>query len=104
MQKIFFMLILVILVAGCKNDKWEYKIVGVSSEGSERVGAEAGKPSTIVIDEAEFAKLGSEGWELVTSYLEMETAYFNFGNSQYVTGIQPNVRPQRLVLIFKRKK
>jgi len=40
--------------------------------------------------------------ELVDSYLEMETVHPNFGDSRYVTGLQPNVRPQRLVLIFER--
>ncbi len=48
-------------------------------------------------------KLGSEGWELSSSYLEMETAWVNFGKNEYVTGLQPNIRPQRVVLVFKRK-
>ena len=45
---------------------------------------------------------GQNGWELVDTFLEHETAHPNFGKDDYVTGIQPNVRPQRLVLIFKR--
>lgn len=47
-------------------------------------------------------KLGSEGWLLVISYLELETAYPNFGDYKYVTGLQPNIRPQRAILLFKR--
>jgi hypothetical protein len=47
-------------------------------------------------------KLGSEGWLLVISYLELETAYPNFEDYKYVTGLQPNIRPQRAILLFKR--
>ena len=36
-------------------------------------------------------------------YLEMETAFPNSGSAKYVTGPQPNVRPQRLVLILQRR-
>ena len=43
-----------------------------------------------------------QGWELVDSFLEHETSHPNFGKEDYVTGIQPNIRPSRLVLIFKR--
>jgi hypothetical protein len=58
--------------------------------------------NTITPSDYSLTALGQEGWELVSSYLEMETAFPNFGDKQYVSGIQPNVRPQRLVLIFKR--
>jgi hypothetical protein len=33
----------------------------------------------------------------------METAHPNFGNSEYVTGLQPNIRPQRVVLVLRRR-
>jgi hypothetical protein len=52
--------------------------------------------------EIELNKLGSEGWVLVISYLELETAYPNFGDYKCVTGLQPNIRPQRAILVFKR--
>ena len=45
---------------------------------------------------------GQNGWELVDTFLEHETSHPNFGKDDYVTGLQPNIRPQRLVLIFKR--
>lgn len=47
-------------------------------------------------------KYGKEEWELVDTYLEMETVRTNYGNDKYVTGLQPNVRTQILVMIFKR--
>lgn len=61
------------------------------------------KSTSVTPSQDELSKLGAEGWELVGSYLEMETAFPNFGNAGYVTGLQPNVRPQRAVLIFRRR-
>ena len=83
--------------------KWEYKtLVFTPTENNARVGDGSETYNTILPSETDMDQLGNEGWELVTSYLEMETAYPNFGNEEYVTGIQPNVRPQSVVLIFKR--
>ena len=81
--------------------KWGYKVVYLSSDWN-RIGSDAFKPAMVTPSESDLNQLGSDGWELVASYLEMETAFPNFGNESYVTGLQPNVRPQRLVLIFKR--
>jgi len=63
----------------------------------------AGKFASISISVSDLAPLGLEGWELVSTSLEMETAYPNFGNASYVTGLQQNVRPQKLICIFKRQ-
>ncbi|MEN9271477.1 MAG: hypothetical protein Q6L49_12025, partial [Thermostichales cyanobacterium HHBFW_bins_127] len=63
---------------------------------------DAFKFATINVDPKQLAEMGAAGWELAGTFLEMETAFPNFGNAEYVTGLQPNVRPQRLVLIFKR--
>ncbi|HMN24375.1 MAG TPA: DUF4177 domain-containing protein [Ignavibacteriaceae bacterium] len=102
--KVFLFIIFTIVIVGCgNNSKWEYKIYSVSPEQSyDRTGYDALKPTKITISQDELNKLGAEGWELATSFLELETAHPNFGNSEYVTGLQPNVRNQRLVLIFKR--
>jgi hypothetical protein len=92
-----------VLLGGCQsNQKWEYKILTAPSERYSRTGTDAFKPTTASPSESDLNKLGSEGWELVASYLEMETAHPNFGSESYVTGLQPNIRPQRAVLIFKR--
>lgn len=83
--------------------QWEYKIIDVfPSELNNRTGDGAASFNSISPSIYEINALGDEGWELVTSYLEMETAYPNFGNEDYVTGIRENIRPQRLVLIFKK--
>lgn len=83
--------------------KYEYKVKNFLTESNDRTGEGAIKYSTVQIDEAELASMGRDGWELVGTLLEMETAYPNFGKSEYVTGLQPNVRPQGAVLFFKRK-
>ena len=46
--------------------------------------------------------LGREGWELVSAVPASETTHPNFGNSGYVTGLQPNMRPGSVTLLFKR--
>ena len=85
------------------NLTWEYKVIEVNAGGNnDRIGSHALNVRTINIDKSELNRLGQEGWELVSSYLEMETAYPNFGDERYVTGLQPNIRPQKVVLIFKR--
>ena len=81
---------------------WEYCTISFTAEGESRTGSGALKFSTAEYNAAVVAKLGAAGWELATCYLEMETAFPNFGKDEYVTGLQSNVRPQKLVLIFKR--
>ncbi len=43
-------------------------------------------------------------WELVDVIEEVETVHPNFGNSEYVTGLQPNVRTWRVQLILRKRK
>ncbi len=87
--------------------RWEYRIVDFGAEspkGVDRPRVESGAGDFSYVNPAESAlnELGQEGWEMVGCYLEMETAWPNFGDPKYIIGLQPNVRPQRLVLIFKR--
>jgi hypothetical protein len=86
-----------------KEPRYEYKVLAVQSEGLDRTGDAAMKFSSITPSEKELSKLGDAGWEVVGTYLEMETAYPNFGKAEYVTGLQPNVRPQRLVMIMRHR-
>jgi hypothetical protein len=85
-----------------KPINWEYKTLKFYSQGYDRTGSEAGKFASIMVSEEKLNELGTDGWELVSSALEMETSYPNFGNPSYVTGLQPNVRPQALICIFKK--
>lgn len=85
-----------------KPVQWEYKSYKFSALGYDRTGSEAGKSSTVILSEEKLNEFGKDGWELVSTSLEMETSYPNFGNASYVTGLQPNVRPQTLICIFKK--
>ena len=80
----------------------EYKHITVRAGLNKRTGTDAFEYSSIKFNDSDLDALGKCGWELVGSYLELETAFPNFGKTDYVTGLQPNIRPQCLVLIFKR--
>lgn len=84
------------------NSKWEYKVLEFYGDSLNRKDEQAFNFKSINVSEYDLNNLGSDGWELVTSHLEMETAFPNFGNNSYVTGLQPNVRPQKVTLVFKR--
>ncbi|HOI92042.1 MAG TPA: hypothetical protein PLK28_16190 [Candidatus Rifleibacterium sp.] len=84
--------------------QFEYRVIYFGDGGEGRLGADAIKYRKITPATYELDALGSSGWELVSTYLETETSYPNFGDNNYVTGIQPNIRPQRLVCIFRRVK
>jgi len=99
-------LVSMLFFQGCLqfNNKWEYKVVNLyANDETSRTGNTALKAQHIAPSETDLNELGRQGWELVTSYGEVETAFPNFGDSKYVTGLQPNIRPQSTVLIFKRK-
>jgi hypothetical protein len=84
---------------------WEYRVVSVSPDvANDRGTTTAGglAQNQITVSATQLNALGLQGWELTGSYLEMETAFPNFGSADYVTGLRDNVRPQRLVLILKR--
>lgn len=86
-----------------REPRYEYKVLAIQSEGHDRTGDDAMKFTSITPSEKELSVLGAGGWEIVGTYLEMETAFPNFGKAEYVTGMQPNVRPQRVVLILRHR-
>ncbi len=105
MKYLIIISVFAFLFSSCSDNKkfWEYKVIYYTGLNS-RDGIEAFKYQSITPDDAELTKLGEQGWEIATSYLEMETAFPNFGEKAYHTGIKENVRPQRLVIILKRLK
>jgi len=107
---LFAISILLLTLIGCNKEevKWEYKVLSVSNEGYSRDSRnrsdDAAKATTVTPSEVDLNTYGAEQWELVSSYLESETAYPDFGAvKNQLAGLQPNVRPQRVVLIFKRQ-
>jgi len=81
---------------------WEYKRVVFPSNGDGRIGPGALRYSTVPLDEKLLSQLGAEGWEMVGTYLEMETAFPNLDENERPRNFQPNVRPQSLTVLFKR--
>ncbi|MFA9399062.1 MAG: hypothetical protein ACERKV_12480 [Clostridiaceae bacterium] len=85
--------------------KWEYKsIIFQPSKENGKTGTQAGSSNSIEVSEQELNYLGSDGWEIVTSYLEMETAYPDLSSEKAGVSLMTNVRPQKLVIILKRKR
>ena len=85
---------------GSKDQKWEYKVVKVAGKDAE-VMAKYG-PLVYGDQTSMLNKMGQEGWELVNTYTEIATAFPNFGNSEYVTGLRENVRTSVINFVFKR--
>ena len=102
MKKILLAFCMVALLASCsKNTPWEYKVVKVAGKPAETLadyGALVYGDQTAMLN-----KMGKEGWELVSTYTETATAFPNFGNSDYVTGIRDNTRTSVVNFVFKRQ-
>jgi hypothetical protein len=100
MKKVFLIAILGLGISSCTSN-WEYKVVTV--KGTEK---EASKFDTKKFDISDdnLNLFGKDGWELVDIYETTETVHPNFGNDQYVSGLQPNVRTAEINFVFKRKK
>ena len=102
MKKILLAFCMVALLASCsKNTPWEYKVVKVAGKPAETLadyGALVYGDQTAMLN-----KMGKEGWELVGTYTETATAFPNFGNSDYVTGIRDNTRTSVVNFVFKRQ-
>lgn len=107
------------LLSSCEKDKtlpispstmkdlapqWEYRVFSVTAPTHEKTGENALASNEVLLDEKKLNQFGAEGWYVATSWLEMETAYPNLGKPNYVTGIHPNVRPMRVVLLLARRK
>jgi hypothetical protein len=100
MKKIVLIAIIAVCISSCASN-WEYKVVTV--KGTEM---EASKfdPKEFDVSDESLNLFGKVGWELVNVYPTTETVHPNFGNSEYVTGMQPNVRTSELNFVFKRRK
>jgi hypothetical protein len=93
-----------IMFKSMRQPKYAYKAISVQAQFAKSGAADSDLNTTTVgIKDEELSILGSEGWELVGTFLEMETTHPNYGNSSYVMGLQPNVRPQKAVMIFKKE-
>ena len=99
----FFVAITVAVgITSCSNkeegpQKWEYKTLAVNGNDFGEFYAK-----NFPVPVRKLDTLGSQGWELVDVYTQIETVHPNFGNAQYVTGLQPNTRTCLILYVFKR--
>lgn len=102
MKKILFSCALALMFASCSyNPQWEYKVVKLT--GIQDLSGDFGA-MTFNDPTGQLNKLGEEGWEVATSYTEENTVHPNFGDSKYVTGLQPNTRTATVTIVLKRKR
>lgn len=101
MKKIILMCCMAAMLVSCNDNKsWEYKVVKVAGKEAEwqpDYGTMVFADQTPMLN-----KMGKEGWELVSTYTEVGTAFPNFGSSEYVTGIRDNHRTCVVNFVFKR--
>lgn len=100
MKKVLLIAILGLILTSCTSN-WEYKIVTVKGTEKEALKFDTNK---FEVSDESLNLFGKDGWELVGIYETTETVHPNFGNSEYVTGMQPNVRTSEINFVFKRKK
>lgn len=103
MRNFFVLLICALLFSACMPTakapaKWEYKIVKMSGQNYNDFVSLSFEDQTPMLN-----RMGKEGWELVSSFTEIETVHPNFGNSEYVTGIRENTRTNVIAFVFKRQ-
>ena len=98
MKKVILGIACAFLLTACGgNEAWEYKVVKVAGQESTNYNPRSYNDPT-----GQLNSLGQEGWELVTSYTEVETVHPNFGNAEYVTGLQPKTRTAVVNFVYKR--
>lgn len=91
--------------------RWEYTYVSVPARSARYTSLKADRTGDDAMSAAQIDReklksltedMTKEGWELAGTALEIETAFPNFGKDEYVTGLRENVRPQALLLVFRK--
>jgi len=91
--------------------QWKYTYSSVparsaryTSLAADRTGDDAKSATQIDRDllKSLTEEMTNSGWELAGTAMEIETAYPNFGKEEYVTGLRENIRPQALLLVFRK--
>ena len=110
MKKLLFAIAVFVFLSACVFcEKWEYKIASYSGTDASKLGASKNIANQLVrifptiTIEKELNEWGNEGWELVSSYTTVESVFPNFGNDDYVTGINTNTRTYQICFVLKRE-
>jgi hypothetical protein len=113
-KKLIYAVVLLSVLTSCnQTQNWEYKTIyfdAVKIESSDKSYASTNEKfisnvssTTVVPSDSSLTNLGKEGWEIASSFVEQETVFPNLlAKGSSVDGLVENVRPQRLVVIFKR--
>jgi hypothetical protein len=115
MKKLFFpAIILMYALTSCnQSQNWEYKSIYFDADkiasrdkaylSSDETFLNTVASKSVIPADSSLNKLGAEGWEIASTYLEQETVYTNLlARGKSIEGLKENMRPQRLVVIFKR--
>jgi uncharacterized lipoprotein NlpE involved in copper resistance len=106
--------VLISILTSCnQSQNWEYKTIyfdAVKIESSDKAYISTDETflntvssKSVIPADSSLTNLGKEGWEIASTYLEQETVYTNLlARGKSVDGLKENIRPQRLVVIFKR--
>lgn len=101
MKKILLIAFVGLFFFSCTT-KWEYKTISVKGEEQETMAKF--QTNKFDVSDESLNLFGKDGWELVGIYEKTETVHPNYGNDEYVSGLQPNVRTAEINFVFKRKK
>ena len=81
---------------------WEYKVI---SSNNYYDGDDTKRSPSFNDPDFMLFKMGREGWELVSTYTEIATAFPNFDwRDNYISGIRSNTRTTVVYFVFKRPK
>ena len=94
---VLFMTIAAICMCAC-TQKWQYQTVEVRGEEYNDY-----YQMYIPISDTLLNSMGEEGWELVSCYPIVETAYPDFGGSNLLIHIKSNSRTVAVRYVFRKK-
>lgn len=85
---------------------WEYRVVRVCGNVADGIPDSRKDFHSCLQDENVMAQTLNQyrDWELVSTTTEIETVHPNYGNDDYVTGLQSNTRSCSVLLIFRKVK
>lgn len=101
----FFLVAIFLGACNKQNEIWEYRVLKFGDEPQIDLTLNGSSfyPKKFDDPTAELNRLGTEGWELVSTYTTVETKFPNFGNGKYVTGIRDNTYTGQICFVLKRK-
>jgi len=91
--------------------QWKYTYSSVPARSARYTTLEADRTGHDAMSAAQIDRdmlksiteeMTNSGWELAGTAMEIETAYPNFGKDEYVTGLRENIRPQALLVVFRK--